>query len=1123
LLYLSFILPIPQISHFQFLEKQKVTICPVTGFPVSKIKYSRLKDEIMNSTYTLSKKSLNDKLRNICLCLMVTALMIGAAGVTNAQNLGDSFITYLGPTICSGVSPWTVVYSDGTNNFTVNNYESNCDNEDPDYGGDAISVSPTTTTTYSLVSVEDANGFSMPVYSGTVTINVNPLPSSIVVSTDPTVICPGVNFEISATATNGSTYELWNQANNSKIGDLPYTTSITSATTYTVRAISGTTPACTTSVQYTANLESVQPSITCPGNQTINPDPTSGCSAPLPDYRSLVTVSDNCTGELDIELEQSPAPGTVISGHNTQQQVTITATDEAGNSNSCNFDVTLVDNVDPQISCVGNQTAPAGVGCTYTHSGTAWDASTSDNCQISSTGYELTGATTGTGSSLNNVTFQPGTTTVIWTTTDVAGRTASCSFTVAISDTENPVITSCPSGNQPVGTNGSDCFYTHSGTAWDVVATDNCVLDKYVYELTGATTLGPVGTNTSTTLNGVVFLPGVTTVEWTVTDGVGNEETCSFTVTVSDDDDPTIDCATGIAASYDTDAGQCTYSAQGAEFDPEGYDDNCQVTVLTYELTGDTNIGPVGTNTSTTLSGVAFNVGTTTVTWRAWDAEDNYNECSFAVTVVDNQEPEITSCPTDISRGNDTGKCYATVEIPALEYDDNCPDPAPAVSWVMTGATNDSGTGLIGTRTFTLGVTSITYTITDAALNNATCSFTVTVNDTQEPTIDCPITNIEVDNDAAACSASVAVPDITIDDNCPGETLAWEMTGATTDSGNGQIGTYTFNVGTTTVTYTVSDAASPPNTNQCSFTVTVNDTQIPVVSNCPSPIVRNASAGVCGRNVSWTEPTASDNCPGPITWEKSHTPGFFFPVGTTTVTYRAVDASNNKSATCTFTVSINDTQKPVISGCPSNITVNVATGTCSNTVTWIEPTATDNCTDPGDLIWTKSHEPGDAFTVGTTLVTYTVKDEDNNEQTCTFNVTVVDNEAPVANCKPATINLNAAGSATYGSTDNCGITQRLLSKSSFNCSNLGTNNVTLTVKDAAGNSNSCVAVVTVVDNLGPTVEDTPGTVTGTVNMNTDACTYTVSGSQFDPTAEDNCIGSVTLNYSIHNVLPAQPP
>ena len=96
-------------------------------------------------------------------------------------------------TICQGTSTtiavnvdggdgiYTVVYNDGTSNYTVNNYKSN----DVD-GDDPISVSPVSTKIYSLVSVTFGGGVPLPVDTDTkVTITVNPLPSAINVTTNP--------------------------------------------------------------------------------------------------------------------------------------------------------------------------------------------------------------------------------------------------------------------------------------------------------------------------------------------------------------------------------------------------------------------------------------------------------------------------------------------------------------------------------------------------------------------------------------------------------------------------------------------------------------------------------------------------------------------------------------------------------------------------------------------------------------------------------------------------------------------------------------------------------------------------------------------------------------------------
>jgi subtilisin-like proprotein convertase family protein len=61
-----------------------------------------------------------------------------------------------------GTSPYTVVYSNGTSNTTVNNY----------VNGRDIPVTPTGTTTYNLVSVQDASGCNSLSNLGTAIINI---------------------------------------------------------------------------------------------------------------------------------------------------------------------------------------------------------------------------------------------------------------------------------------------------------------------------------------------------------------------------------------------------------------------------------------------------------------------------------------------------------------------------------------------------------------------------------------------------------------------------------------------------------------------------------------------------------------------------------------------------------------------------------------------------------------------------------------------------------------------------------------------------------------------------------------------------------------------------------------
>src|SRR5205823_2679508 len=134
--------------------------------------------------------------------------------------------------------------------------------------------------------------------------------------------------------------------------------------------------------------------------------------------------------------------------------------------------------------------------------------------------------------------------------------------------------------------------------------------------------------------------------------------------------------------------------------------------------------------------------------------------------------------------------------------------------------------------------------------------------------------------------------------------------------------------GVTTVGCTAADPSN--NTSSCSFTVTIQDHENPAISACPSNISQNTAAGQCSAAVSFTTPTASDNCSGSTTCSPAS--GATFQKGTTTVTCTATDTSANTAA-CSFTVTIADTQQPTIT-CPANITKNTDAGVCTATASY---------------------------------------------------------------------------------------------------------------------------------------------------------------------------------------------
>jgi gliding motility-associated-like protein len=161
----------------------------------------------------------------------------------------------------------------------------------------------------------------------------------------------------------------------------------------------------------------------------------------------------------------------------------------------------------------------------------------------------------------------------------------------------------------------------------------------------------------------------------------------------------------------------------------------------------------------------------------------------------------------------------------------------------------------------------------------------------------------------------------------------------------------------------------------------------PVIVGCPTDMSISTENNSCNAVVSWTEPTASDNC-GISSFTSSHKPGDTFPLGITTVTYTAND-NNGQTASCSFQIEVVDNVEPLINGCPGDITTSeIDPADNLATVSWNEPVASDNCALTS---LTSTHQPGMKFPEGQTVVTYTALDDAGNLQTCSFTVIVNQN------------------------------------------------------------------------------------------------------------------------------------
>jgi subtilisin-like proprotein convertase family protein len=150
----------------------------------------------------------------------------------------------------------------------------------------------------------------------------------------------------------------------------------------------------------------------------------------------------------------------------------------------------------------------------------------------------------------------------------------------------------------------------------------------------------------------------------------------------------------------------------------------------------------------------------------------------------------------------------------------------------------------------------------------------------------------------------------------------------------------------------------------------------PCTITCPANITKSNDPNQCGAVVTYPAPTTTGTCG---TVNCSPASGSFFPVGTTTVT-----CTTTAGPSCTFTVTVNDTQPPTIT-CPANITAATANVNDPCTVVNYTTTASDNC--PGVTV-VCTPPSGSCFPVGTTTVTCTATDASGNTATCSFTVSV---------------------------------------------------------------------------------------------------------------------------------------
>jgi hypothetical protein len=446
---------------------------------------------------------------------------------------------------------------------------------------------------------------------------------------------------------------------------------------------------------------------------------------------------------------------------------------------------------------------------------------------------------------------------------------------------------------------------------------------------------------------------GVDIFTYTISDGYGGEATATVTVTIFLDTIPPNAICRSITVALDG-VGQMTITptdVDGGSTDNYGIADR-----------------RIDRNTFT-----CADLGANPVVLTVEDYGGNTDSCTATVTVVDAIPP--TAVGQDITVYLDASGQAA---ITAADIDDGSTDNCGIIS--RSASKN----------VFTcadLGANAIVLTVEDESGNASQCAATVTVLDNRPPTMTCPA-NITTEVDPGRCTATnVNLSTPTVNDNCG--------VASVTNDAPAQ-----FPVGTTWVTWTVIDTSE--NEATCTQWVTVEESVPPVV-NCPGNITTETT-DPSGKVVTFAA-SATDNCDPSPSVSCSPPSGTRFPIGTTTVTCTATDASGNQD-TCQFTVMVNLSNRPPIARSDSATTQE-------DTTVWIpvlnndsdpdgDPFSVASVGSPWDgMAWESgggiNYRPDPGFS-GTDSFTYTIKDiHDATSNVATVAVTVEHvNRPPVA-------------------------------------------------------------------------------------------------------------------------------
>ncbi len=590
-------------------------------------------------------------------------------------------------------------------------------------------------------------------------------------------------------------------------------------------------------------------------------------------------------------------------------------------------------------------------------------------------------------------------------TSDTGLITTCTAIANVIENTTGGQVITCP---EDITINcGEDSSPTSTGLA---TAISNCSTDSVV--------------TFSDTVEANCGATQIITRTWTAQDACDNPiATCIQIITIVDQTPPVASCPADI--SVDTDLNQCS-------------------AVVDYSIEGTDSCGSVTiTQTSGLVSGSMFPIGDTVNTFEIQDECGNLSECSFVVTVLNNNDAQAIC--QDI-----------TIALDAMGMASITPSDINGGTVVLCETPDIT----IDVDTFTcdnIGPNNVTLSVVDAAGNISSCVAIVTVEDTISPEVICQ--NITVDlGSTGVANITAAMVDAGSADACGIETASIDTTSFNCS-----------NVGLNIVTLTVTDSSG--NTNSCTAEVLVQDTLAPTAI-CQDITIELGPDGTATISSADIDNGSSDNC-GEVTYEVSTTTFDCSDIGSNIVNLLVFD-SNGLASECFATVTVLDSATPT--AICQDITISLDLDyTATITPADIDGGSIDNCTLSNTSININTF---DCSNLGPNTVTLTVTDQNGNQSSCEAVVTVLEGlNTPIAVCQNITVTLGEDGTSTIVATaiDAGSLGARCVDAFSididtFSCTDIGTPvEVEFTVTNAAGDTDSCIAYVNVIDGLAPEI------------------------------------------------------